>query len=236
MSWKFTNAILNCLTVSSHTVIRICEKTWHMESPVWHLQFTAMIENHKKNWKKKCVKEDIHSGWWNLSQQQILHPRSPGSQNTHSPQAVHIGLLAFYSEYSERALNQIFTWHKSSVLTQTFTPPIRQDWPAATHSCCWVHLNGRSPFGFRSMCFLASISVFDPDINCVGTKLSSLPLADVKTALITTRTCREITCWHVYVQTVSLIAASCCCNMMDYLLKQLLCGKYCETIWINIVN
>lgn len=43
-------------------------------------------------------------------------------------------------------------------------------------------------------CVSACINVFDPDINSEGTKLSSLPLTDVKTGLITTRTC----CWIIW--------------------------------------
>ena len=43
-----------------------------------------------------------------------------------------------------------------------------------------------------SFCVCTCINVFDPDTNSAGTKLSSLPVTDVKMSLITRRTCYEI--------------------------------------------
>lgn len=61
----------------------------------------------------------------------------------------------------------------------------------------------------------ACINVSDPDINCVGTKLCSLPLTDVKTGLISTRTCCEII--------RGLAVMFMCKNRTDYSFKCYLC-------------
>ncbi len=97
-------------------------------------------------------------------------------------------ILAFYSQYSLEALKQIFKWHKSFALTRPFIPPIMQNWPAH------IYITVFAQCLHVCECVSACINVFDPDINSEGTKLSSLPLADVKTGLMTTRTCCEIIC------------------------------------------
>lgn len=99
-------------------------------------------------------------------------------------------ILAFHSQYSWKSLKQIFTWHKSSALTRPFTAPIMLTCTKSHHSvrfCISVHL-------CVCVCVWMSecMNVFDPDINSVATKLSSLPRTDVKTALKSARTCCKI--------------------------------------------
>lgn len=125
-------------------------------------------------WKGTSIPVDITS-------------RPPGSQNTHSPEAAHIGiLLSIKLESTEANLHMTQIICSYSTLHTTYYARLTRTHPH--HSICH-NVGPRSHF---SACVSACINVFDPDINCVGTKLSSLPLMDVKMSLITARTCCEI--------------------------------------------
>lgn len=84
-------------------------------------------------------------------------------------------------------------WSKSSCDTNHLSSPIQPPilaimthWPAHIYAAVFATVLAHVWISV-TLCVSTCINVFDPDINSVGTKLSSPPLTDVKTGLISTR-------------------------------------------------
>lgn len=87
--------------------------------------------------------------------------------------------------YSSKALTQIFTWLKSSLLPQRYIPPTVKDW--VVHICCGILQQTYLPeYKPMLVCVCMQIQIW------TNFKRSSVPPADVKTGLITRRTCYKI--------------------------------------------
>lgn len=154
---------------------------------LWCPEFSFIIEATDRNRKPKCKKKG------HLFRLMAFLPVGITSPTSREPEYTNTRGSAYWPFTLNTARNH---WSKSSHdtnhlhLLNPFTAPIML---TSTHSHIAVFV-----YAFQHVCVCVCVwtsecmNVSDPDINSVGTKLSSLPRTDVKTALGSARTRCEI--------------------------------------------